>query len=330
MSEIKAEHDGTTPTSIPGLDGLCLHVIPVWSGQVELARGQSEQAVTALNERFSGLIQRIESAISASTDAADANGPSGLVGLLAESKEAINSVVSSLRQALEEKSALFNQVESLVEVTDELKEMAHEVSVIANRTNMLALNAAIEAARAGDAGQGFAVVAREVRQLATMSGKAGERIGENVARVEHAVNGTVNASRQFAEHDRTMAQNTEQTLSSVLDGFGEAMLSLSDSSERMQAESRVIRDEIADVMVNLQFQDRTSQILSGICNDMQKLERHLAEFQDAAPGDVSWQGIDANDWLTELSNTYTMSDQFEAHGHTDAGGSGDNSDITFF
>ena len=330
VPEGMAAEDGTMPAGVPGLDRLCLGVIPIWSGQIELARSQSEHAVSFLNDQFSSLIQRIESAISASTNATDASESSGLVGLLAESKEAINAVVTSLRLALEEKSTLFDQIEALVEVMDELKEMANDVGVIAKRTNMLALNAAIEAARAGEAGQGFAVVAREVRQLATQSGKAGERIGANVSRVETAINATVRTSRQFAERDQAMAKDTEQTLTNVLDGFGEAMLSLSDSAERMQRENRAIRDEIANVMVNLQFQDRASQILAGVCHDMQKLERHLADDRGPVQDETARQGIDANEWLAELSETYTMSDQFKVHGEPDSDPVDDASDITFF
>ncbi|MDX5361159.1 MAG: methyl-accepting chemotaxis protein [Alphaproteobacteria bacterium] len=94
----------------------------------------------------------------------------------------------------------------LNEAAEKIGEVVDLITEIASRTNLLALNATIEAARAGEAGRGFAVVAAEVKTLANQTAKATEEIGAQIAAIQSATGGAVDAITHIA---RTIAEVNE-------------------------------------------------------------------------------------------------------------------------
>ncbi len=320
--------------AINGLDDLCVDVLPVWSRQIEMARGNTEAAITDLTIRFANLSQRLEAAVAASQNTAGAGG-GGVVALLNSSQTDLNSIIASLRSALEMKSVMLKEIQSLSHLTDSLKTMAKDVGDIASQTNLLALNAAIEAARAGEVGRGFAVVADEVRKLSTLSGETGKKIAATVETVNNAIVATMRASEQYARQDEEMVVNSERVIEQVLAQFHTATSGLSDSTEVLRQESQAIGGEIAEVLVALQFQDRVSQMLSLVRNDLEKLEKHLEMHEQEVVEGRFLGPIDARTWLEELSRTYTMPEQHALHDGTQGGtpkttAATSDSDITFF
>jgi len=102
------------------------------------------------------------------------------------------------RQAVGEAQAITGAVESLSASVEEIGEVSNLIRTIATQTNLLALNATIEAARAGDAGRGFAVVAQEVKTLALQTGKATEKITQQIQSIEQTTSHSVEAMKTIA------------------------------------------------------------------------------------------------------------------------------------
>ena len=308
------------------LDRLCLGVLPVWSGQVEMARAQTEQAIDALATRFSELSQRLETALATSlatsqaTPGADGGQSNWLLALLGDSQQKLGSITESLRSALQAKESLLREIAALARFADELQEMAQEVSGIANQTNLLALNAAIEAARVGEQGRGFAVVAGEVRALSKLSAATGKKISSTVDTVSRSIASALELSNQFARRDDQAMADAGSSIDCVLGKFHQAVAGLAESGEAMRRESASMQGEIGEVLVALQFQDRVSQILGHVQDDMGKLEARLEQGEREA---------DADAWLGELARTYTTAEQHEAHGGAPRMAAA-NTDITFF
>ena len=310
-----------------GLEPLCRGVLPVWSGQIEVARSHTEEAITALAARFADISQRVERAVSTTQEGA---ADSGLVELLGTSQHELDAIVASLRAALATKETLLHEVMQLSALTEQLRTMAQDVGNIAKQTNLVALNAAIEAARAGEVGRGFAVVADEIRKLSSLSGETGKRIGETVETVNAAIANTLAISRQYAEQDEATVSNSGQVIEQVIERFRGATSSLLDSSRELREESQAVGQEIAQVLVGLQFQDRVSQVLGLVRDDLEKLHQSLAQAQQDSAAGRTTMPLDADVWLDQLARTYTMPELHHVHQGSASGTPSNESEITFF
>lgn len=312
-----------------GLQAVCLEAVPIWAKQVESSRCQTEQAIVALTERFSGIYSKLEEAVHTSQQAAgdlagDTQG--GALVVLSQSESDLTRVIDSLRATQLSRDQMLEQVRGLTGYTGELLSMAKEVAAIAAQTNLLALNAAIEAARAGEAGRGFAVVADAVRSLSSLSSQTGQKMSATVDIINSAITRLVEVADSTAANDNHSVAAAEASIQQVLDRFHGITQRLSGSTELLRQESLGIRDEISEVLVALQFQDRVSQILAHVRNNMDALCRHL---QECRHNPELRERINAQLWLAEMELTYATDEQRQIHRGANSS-SARAEEITFF
>lgn len=130
---------------------------------------------------------------------------------LERTKTNITKTVSSINSAAQTEQELSGRLQNLVQNTEDVKDVLKVINDIADQTNLLALNAAIEAARAGEHGRGFAVVADEVRQLAEKTSKSLVEINNTVNLITQSVN---DASIMMNENSRFIASVANESNSS--------------------------------------------------------------------------------------------------------------------
>nr|WP_278440855.1 methyl-accepting chemotaxis protein [Pseudomonas oryzihabitans] len=307
------------------LEALCVAVLPVWSEQIEAARAHTEQEIVSLTSRFAELADRIHSVAGADHGSGDR-----LVNLMASSQNQLDGILQALREALSSKGALLNEINGLAGLTEQLKSMAKDVGDVARQTNLLALNAAIEAARAGEAGRGFAVVADEVRKLSTLSGDTGQKIGETVETVNGAIARTLELSQLHAERDTGTLNQSGETIEQVIGAFGGTTRDVVERSDALADNATAVGGAIAEVLVALQFQDRVSQMLGHIRDDQARLERLVIDRRALAASGQPLPSLDTRGWLADLARTYTMAEQVAVHHGKRPAAAPAESDITFF
>ncbi|WP_397459770.1 methyl-accepting chemotaxis protein [Pseudomonas asplenii] len=303
--------------------------MPIWAKQVENSRQQTEEAIVSLVNRFSGIATRLQETVQASQQAAgelDGQAADGALKVLARSDSELSQVIDSLKATQTSRDHILGQVRGLMAYTGELRTMAADVAAIAAQTNLLALNAAIEAARAGDAGRGFAVVADAVRTLSSKSSETGQQMSAKVDIINNAITQLVQAASSSADQDSHSVGASEQSIQLVLARFQDITGRLADSADLLKQESHGIRDELTDVLVNLQFQDRVSQILSHVRDNITALHDHLLQARQS-PGQA--ETMDARQWLARMESTYATDEQRRTH-HGTAAAQQSSAEITFF
>jgi methyl-accepting chemotaxis protein len=290
--------------------------LQIWERQIETARGQTQTAITDLATRFSDMAIDLERTVATARSATEevdtGDSVGGIVELFNKSETELASVIFALHEAQQAKQDMVKEIRELSTHMEKLVVMGEEVGNIARQTNLLSLNAAIEAARAGEAGRGFAVVAAEVRNLSTESADTSKRITELVMNVTSSMTSVVDITDKTAQQDEESVKTSEQTINNVMGSFQKVTTSLMDSTTELAHAGTGIQNEITDVLVSLQFQDRVSQILDQVIQHIASLRERLEQLETDT-GTDGVEHVDAQSWLAEMESTYTTFEQKQNH-----------------
>jgi methyl-accepting chemotaxis protein len=307
MNSRPAEMDGEEAFSPEDQvrETLVSEALPIWAKQIQSARSQSEDAVVALSARFEGIVNRLDRALGAvGTD----SGSKAIAEDAAEGERHLAEVIQALKLIQQSRDALAQDIRALVSHTEELRKMSSDVESIAFQTNMLALNAAIEAAHAGTVGKGFAVVAQEVRALSEAARSIGKRISGTVGVISGALVEIGTKNEKVSSRDQQAVTDSEQHIRTVLERFNQRTTRLADVARQSQKASEAIKNEVCESLVQLQFQDRTGQILQHVVDSMQQADESPADMEPNA--DVQ-EHVQRH--LDKMARTYTTEEQRRLH-----------------
>jgi len=179
---------------------------------------ETEQVATAVTEMTTAANQISQSAASAASSAIEANRDT------AKSKETISNAAAEMNALNNDIGASAYEVEELGKGVDSINSVLEVINAIAEQTNLLALNAAIEAARAGDYGRGFSVVADEVRNLAQKTTRSTEEIDKMISDLKQRAKAAVESIRTSSNRSqRALKANTEavESIERVVAAIGE-------------------------------------------------------------------------------------------------------------
>lgn len=312
---------------IKELERLGIELFPILSRNIESSRQLTETSIISLTERFSALVVQLQQVVQTTSG----SGGEGAADLFQESQTALSEVVVSLDAIVKREASMLEQVRGLAGYVEQLESMAQGVRSVADQINVLALNAAIEAARAGEHGRGFAVVADEVRKLAASSNHTGEKISEKIQEINTSMTRTLATVESSAEIDDQVVEKSETTIQAVMVRLQQSMDAIRRDADTLRSSSEGISGEISTVLVDLQFQDRISQVLGHVRDSLDRLEQTLAEVRDTSALDRHQDMLRVDDMLQSMLREYSTKEEMEHHrGSEVRTKSAEASELTFF
>ncbi|MEA3370577.1 MAG: methyl-accepting chemotaxis protein [Campylobacterota bacterium] len=247
------------------------------SMEAEAKSQERKVFINELSKTGKGMIENFQSIQTQISETSDT-----LTKLADDSKESAslsrtnNEVVETMNVNFEKLSQIIAQndesIDGVSSRTTEITSVIDLIKDIADQTNLLALNAAIEAARAGEHGRGFAVVADEVRKLAERTQKATNEITISISTLQQEANGMLDNSKALNDIAQESTQNVE-TLYGSLEKFNENSDAVFKSSEFMKNKNFVVLAKIDHILFEA---DALAHVEKGVDKDFDS--HHACRF----------------------------------------------------
>lgn len=193
----------------------------------------------------------------------------------AESSKTLHALVDQINQISGLLSKFDATIGDLQTNTDNIRKILTMVEEFSDQTNLLALNAAIEAARAGEAGRGFAVVADEVRSLSSKVNNATQQINVFINDMEHLVTSTKDESGYLIER----SGQTCETISNTSEAFASMVNDFSDNTNRLNSIGSAIHQLAGNYRDSHAAVNRIANLGTEIRDDMRTIEQQTLELR---------------------------------------------------
>ncbi|MCU7494457.1 MAG: methyl-accepting chemotaxis protein [Ignavibacteria bacterium] len=256
----------------------------ILSGSEELASGahlqntQTSEIASAVEQMTKTIFENTKSVSEA------ANISKRTVELTSKGTEKVEMTKKGIKEIFDATNKTGQIITSLAGKTDQIGEIAQVIDDIADQTNLLALNAAIEAARAGEQGRGFAVVADEVRKLAERTTKATKEIAGTILSIQNEskeADGSMSRASVSVKEGMQLAEEVSQVLQEINSGIhnvADTIDLVASSSEEQSASSEQISKNIEQISNIAQQSATNSTEITNSAEELVRLMNTLSEL----------------------------------------------------
>ena len=205
-------------------------------------------------------------------------GDSWMSGFARRTAETLDRFVQTTVNMSAESMDLVEKVERINAAVPDVIKAMQDIDQISSQTNLLALNAAIEAARAGEAGRGFAVVADEVRALSNRSAGFSEQIQSRLKSMAEQIRSLTADIGKVASQDVTYVMESKKQVNTAIEQLLEKSEQNQSYATEIERNNQTLKNAIYDAIRGLQFGDINSQNLIFTAGTLELLEQWLKEF----------------------------------------------------
>lgn len=245
-------------------------------------QGETTTNITKILSNISESVSNVAGQTAQATQLAIENG-----AMSDSSQEALNIAIVAANEGATSVNRSAEMIEKLGKSSAQIGDIVNVIKEIADQTNLLALNAAIEAARAGEAGRGFAVVADEVRKLAERTSQSTHEISQMITDIQSCTNDAING----------IADGAQKVNDSV-----EKATDAGSSMNRIKETANSVQNSIKDVSVLLNEQQKAADIIAKDVEELSNLSHDTEDSVNAV--------LENSKRLNELAEQMTKSVEF--------------------
>ena len=230
--------------------------------------GDRSASVAAAAEQASGSVEAMASA------------SEEMSASIREISEQVAASASAARVSSEQAAASADGLDKLTTAVAGVDEIVQSINGVAEQTNLLALNATIEAARAGEAGKGFAVVASEVKALAEQTQKLTDEIAARLGDISTASGNAIESTRSIIGQIEEI-DSTTNALAAAIEEQTSATSEISTSAQQAADGARTVSSDISGVQRSVSESAEVAKVVDSAADDLKTRSRTLSQQVDS-------------------------------------------------